>query len=288
MKDEKRYRIVRKMLIGMAALSLSVAITVPYLHNRPAYERQETEESFAEDYIQSLIRKEQETEGGTEGDEGKKEDTIKSAYEVADGREIAYGVTEVTEGGREDDSANVSYPDYEDDRYYVGRDGTMFTPEYAVGSIQCVLEYPACQIRRGVYIGTWEEIQTDLDIWMATAARPDYVPGETHYAIYGHNHTAQNLSFNNLKEAKTGDEFALICDTGAYLYEVTELLVMSREDVTRVLVDDMNLPAEQCYIITCGRDNFIVNGESTRYRDFVVKGELKEKMSVTEYAEREK
>ena len=114
-----------------------------------------------------------------------------------------------SESAGEDESAptyDFSDLDYEDANYYM-RDGIVYTPDYAKGTIQCVLEVPTAGIRRGVYTGTWEEINYDLDIWMVTAARPDYTLGETHMCIYGHNHTAQDLSFNRLKDVEVGDAF---------------------------------------------------------------------------------
>ncbi len=169
------------------------------------------------------------------------------------------------------------------DDVYFERDGITFTPDYAVGHIQCVLEYPACKIRRGVYTGTWEELAADLDMWMATAARPDYILGKTHFSIYGHNHTAQNLSFNNLKAASVGDRFYLISPSGVYVYSVVNIFADWRPDAAKKYVHDMTLASEKCYIITCGRDNFLINGQSSRYKDFIVEGRLEKKISIQDY-----
>lgn len=163
---------------------------------------------------------------------------------------------------------------YEDPNYYQ-RDGVTYTPDYAVGYLFCVLEYPNAGIRRGVYSGDWADIYYDLDLWMANAARPDYELGKTHMAIYGHNHTAQDLSFNNLKVASVGGEFTLYSTGGVYRYEVTWILSDWRSSVSKNYVDNMTISPDVCYIITCGRDNFLVDGQSSRYKDFIVEGHLK-------------
>ena len=104
-------------------------------------------------------------------------------------------------------------------------------------------------------------------------------------AFYGHNHTAQDLSFNNLKVASVGDEFILYRTGGVYRYEVTRILADWRSSVSKNYVDNMTISPDVCYIITCGRDNFPVDGKGSRYKDFIVEGHLKEKLSLTEYAQ---
>ena len=176
--------------------------------------------------------------------------------------------------GEKDSSTELekNEEEWEDNVWYV-RDGIRYTPDYAKGFLECVLEIPSVKIRRGVYSGTWEEIQHNLDIWMVTAARPDYELGKTHYCIYGHNHTVQNLSFNRLKDVKKGELFKLTCEKGIFIYEVSEIFAWWREEVSEKLVDNFNLSANECYIITCGR------GEN-RYKDLVVKGILQSKKEI--------
>lgn len=147
---------------------------------------------------------------------------------------------------------------YEDNLY-------RFSPEYAQGVIECVLEVPVAKIRRGVYTGA---IEHDLDLWMVVAARDEYVLGQTHYCIYGHNSTKQDLSFNNLQpNCKLGDTFTLTNEDGAYEYTITNLFSENRNRVTKNYVDNFNIDKNLCYIITCGRNEH-------RYRDFVVEGTL--------------
>jgi LPXTG-site transpeptidase (sortase) family protein len=173
---------------------------------------------------------------------------------------------------------------FADDTYYE-RNGVTFTPDYAVGYLFCVLEYPNVGIRRGVYSGTWDDIYDDLGLWMVTMARPDMELGRTHLAIYGHNHTSQNLSFNNLKNAAIGDSFYLYAESGIYTYEVADIFSDWRTDTTKKYVDDFSIGSDICYIITCGRDNFLIGGQSTRYQDFIVEGHLTSKQLLSEYAQ---
>lgn len=156
--------------------------------------------------------------------------------------------------------APATQPDtnYEDNLY-------RFSPEYAQGVIECVLEVPVAKIRRGVYTGA---IEHDLDLWMVVAARDEYVLGQTHYCIYGHNSTKQDLSFNNLQpNCKLGDTFTLTNEDGVYEYTITNLFSENRTRVTKNYVDNFKIDKSLCYIITCGRNEH-------RYRDFVVEGTL--------------
>ena len=81
-----------------------------------------------------------------------------------------------------------------------------------------------------------------------------------------------------------GFEFILYSTGGVYRYEVTRILADWRSSVSKNYVDNMTISPDVCYIITCGRDNFLVDGKSSRYKDFIVEGHLKEKLSLTEYA----
>lgn len=256
--------------VAFASLCVASASYLLLFYNRDAYVRQNTERELADNYIEFLIEnaEELEREEGTEDDEW---------------INIALNLGETDRDKTEPETTTRPEKTFDDDIYYE-RDGVIYTPDYAKGYLFCVLEYPKLSIRRGVYSGTWDEIYFDLDIWMATMARPDYEFGKTHMAIYGHNHTAQNLSFNNLKNAAIGDEFYLYSKKGVYVYEVTNILCEWRPSVTKNYVDNMTIPSDTCYIITCGRDNFLIDGQSTRYRDFLVEGHIKKQYSLTEYA----
>ena len=169
--------------------------------------------------------------------------------------------------------------DYEDENYEV-IGGIKYTPEYALGHLECVLEIPSIKMRRGVYTGTMDEIQHDLDIWMTTAAHPDYVLGKTHYCIYGHNSPTQELSFNYLKYVQPGDYFILTSATDVYLYDVTDFYAEWRPAVTESPVCDFSISPDKCYIITCGRDQY-------RFKDILVVGTLRRKYTLSEW-EKEK
>ena len=231
MKKRRSYLLLILMINLIGLIGLMMICFLPSKKDKEGMKRQKTEEAIAEQYIEDL--------------KNKKEDSLDS---------------------------------WEDNVWYE-KDGITYTPDYAKGVIDCVLEIETIKLRRGVYIGTWEEIYHNLDMWMVTAARPDYVLGETHYAIYGHNHPVQNLSFNRLKDLSIGDTFKLISEKGIYIYEVTDIFSDWRENVTRKVVDNMELPETDCYIITCGRNEH-------RYKDLVVKGVLvtieKQKMSFIE------
>ena len=293
---------LRAVALAIAALVCGVAaVYLLFFYNKDAYERQDIEESIADDFIADLIKSAIE-ENGKEGEEDDDTSTIRIELNIEERSEKEAGIQSINQW-RDERSEYATYKrdiwasDYGDDEYvvkqaktyedtnYYQRNGVTYTPDYAVGYLFCVLEYPKAGIRRGVYSGDWADIYYDLDLWMATSARPDYELGKTHMAIYGHNHTAQDLSFNNLRVASVGDEFTLYSVDGVYRYEVTRIFADWRISVSKYYVDDMNISPDVCYIITCGRDNFLVDGQSSRYKDFVVEGHLKEVLSLTEYAE---
>ena len=166
-----------------------------------------------------------------------------------------------------------SYSEIEDNAYYE-RGGTVYTPDHAVGRIDCVLEIPKISLKRCVYSGTDQEIAEDLDMWFTVSASGTLIPGETHYAIFGHNHTVQNLSFNRLGEVTVGDWFTLTSGGEVLIYVVTDILAMDRASGRAAFAYDDSLDPSLCYIFTCGRDHILLNGVSTRYKDLIVEGTL--------------
>lgn len=269
-------------LIFIIALGLIASgVYLMFFKNRDAYERQNEERDLADTYIDDLILKLTDPEAYQKKIE---EEAKAKAERIArqKQKENAKGWDD-TDASAEDASLptyDFSDLDYEDANYYM-RDGIVYTPDYAKGTIQCVLEVPTAGIRRGVYTGTWDEINYDLDIWMVTAARPDYVLNQTHFCIYGHNHTAQDLSFNRLKDVEVGDAFYLTAESGRYTYRVTNVFAVSRDEATTNYVDNFNIGSDKCYIITCGRDDGVKN---YRYLDLIVEGTLEEQMPLLEYA----
>ncbi len=276
-------RIISIFLLMSAAMIFAGGIYLIFFYNYDAYKRQDMEESLADVYIDYLVEFAEELDleafshGAAEETCKTQEDTPESAVPQEPEETTAVPAT-----AGDDGIIHMGW-DYEDDTYYE-RNGITYTPDYANGYLLCVLEYPAVKIRRGVYSGTWDDIYADLDMWMVTAAHPDMELGRTHLSIYGHNHTSQNLSFNNLNRAKVGDRFYLYSESGVYTYEVVNIFSDWRADTTRKYVEDFSIGSDTCYIITCGRDYFLIGGESTRYKDFIVEGHLIEHTTLAEYA----
>ncbi len=271
-------RIKTIILLFFALICLIMGVYFIFFYNYDAYQRQATEEELADIFIKELI------EQGLEDAESEDETEYDYSY-APDYSVVSPSTTDMETASVDDDGVirmgNVY--DYSDDVYFE-RNGVTYTPDYAQGKLLFALEFPSCGIRRGVYGGTWDDIYYDLDIWMVTIAHPSMVLGETHISIYGHNHTSQNLSFNNLKSAQIGDKFYLYAYSGVYTYEVTNIFSEWRSSTTTKYVDDFSISTDICYIITCGRDNFLIDGQSTRYKDYIVEGHLIGVKSLTEYA----
>lgn len=271
-KSSIGFKLLFALLLLIAFGLIGTGVYFLFFKNRDAYERQEEEQDLADTYIDDLILKLTDPEAY---EQRIKEEAAKKASRMA-----ALEESEEESSAEEFPSYDFSDLDYDDENYYM-RDGIVYTPDYAKGTIECVLEVPAAGIRRGVYTGTWDDINYDLDIWMVTAARPDYVLGSTHYCIYGHNHTAQDLSFNRLKDVEVGDYFYLTAESGRYIYLVTNVFAVTRESATSDYVDNFTISNDKCYIITCGRDDGVHN---YRYLDLIVEGTLEDKMTLMEYA----
>lgn len=278
MTKKTKKRIVTMFLLAAAALLIICGVYFIFFYNFSAYQRQATEERLADVFINYLLDNVERLDAAEEEKEGDTTGVNNSMPETAADNDME----EVQATAGNDGVIRTGY-NFADDNYYE-RDGVTYTPDYAQGYLLCVLEYPNVGIRRGVYSGTWDDIYADLDMWMVTIAHPDMQPGQTHLAIYGHNHTSQNLSFNNLKNAQAGDVFYLYAESGIYTYEVANIFSDWRTDITRKYVDDFSVGSDICYIITCGRDNFLIGEESTRYKDFIVEGHLIEHTTLTEYA----
>ncbi len=225
--------------IGICCVLGAVLIYfAPYL---TGYNRQHTEKQLALEYLQSLQGQVTDV------------DVNKRGQDVSNNKEQAIV------------SEKIPKEKWSDDNWYE-LDGVTYTPDYAAGTIDCVLIIPKIHLCRGVYTGTWNDIYHNLDAWMTTVARPDYILGETHYCVYGHNTPRLNLSFNRLQSLEEGDIFYLVNEDGAYQYQVTESFGVSRSESVKY-TDDFSLGKEICYLITCGREEY-------RYLDLFVKGEL--------------
>ena len=259
------------VIFGIAAVL--VAGYACRLYKNPeadARKRQQVEESIARSYLEQLKKDDAAKSDGSRNVLNETE-SEESETKGSDSRDTCLFGTFASESLEEE----TMTPRWDDKNYYV-RDGITYTPDYARGTLLGVLEVDYAGIRRGVYGGTWENIQYDLDIWMTTAARPDYELGKTHFAIYGHNHTVQDLSFNRLKDVVVGDVFTYTTKDGVYIYDVTRFFADWREIVTKDYVDNFSLPADKCYIISCGRNEY-------RYKDIVVEGTLRCVVSIADY-----
>ena len=259
---------MKKRIIGYSIILLICSIVLTYTcieffrsEETEGYVRQYQEESIAEMFLQDVRNSGKEQEDSE--------------------RCVSVPIVELTEKEYKQNTEAITAPadqvdlNYSDDNYeMIG--GVRYTPDYAAGRPDCVLEIPKIHLRRGVYTGTASEIQHDLDIWMTTTAHTDYILGKTHYCIYGHNSPTQNLTFNNLKNVGIGDIFLLTTEDSVYLYDVTDFFAQWRELVKWEITDNFSLPADKCYIITCGRDQY-------RYKDIVIEGTLREKYSIEEW-----
>lgn len=250
---KKGHRIDILVLAVFSILFLTAAVVVcfwPYLRG---YDRQHQEEKIAIDYIQAMLdQKEVQAENSS------------IDWELIRDRAEQAGL--LSEESEEEEESDAEQETWRDDIWYSTPEGITYTPDYAAGTIVCVLYIPTIQLCRGVYTGTWAEIYHNLDYWMVTAARPDYILGETHYCIYGHNTPRLNLSFNRLQSLTAGDDFYLLAPSGAYHYQVTGMSGVSREDSSHY-TDDFTRKKEKCYLITCGRGEY-------QYLNLIVEGTL--------------
>jgi len=272
------------LLIAVAVGMVAAGVYLVFFKNMDAYERQQKEQELADSYIEDLILKQKDPQRWQEKveEEARKREERLEAMKNENETEAEIE-TEMPSGDALEEEINeysLPYDDYSDDNYY-SRDGIIYTPDMARGVIDCVLEVPTAGIRRGVYTGTWDEIIYNLDIWMVTVSRPDYQLGETHYCIYGHNHTAQDLSFNKLQKVQVGEYFYLTAESGRYTYEITNVFAVSREAAASDYVDNFSIGSDKCYIITCGRNDGVRN---FRYLDLIVEGTLTEHLTIEEYA----
>lgn len=254
-KNKKKSTMIGIVVMLIAVLCAVVAALLYFAPYAEGYQRQNEEKDIAVEYLQDL--QELQSNPGTELNQ----------IETEDGSAESTSMDQVIE------SESTVAEKWSDDTYYE-RDGVTYTPEYAAGVIDCVLIIPEIQMCRGVYTGTWSDIVHNLDVWMATTARPDYVLGETHYCIYGHNTPRLNLSFNRLQSLSEGSVFYLINSDGAYQYQVTAIFGVSRSNSTKY-TDDFSIGNDKSYLITCGRDEY-------RYLDLIVEGTLETYISINE------
>ena len=133
----------------------------------------------------------------------------------------------------------------------------------------------------------WDDIEKSSESAGEDESAPTYdfsdldYEDANYYMRDGIVYTAQDLSFNRLKDVEVGDAFYLTAESGRYTYRVTNVFAVSRDEATRNYVDNFSIGSDKCYIITCGRDDGVKN---YRYLDLIVEGTLEEQMPLLEYA----
>ena len=241
--------------------------------------RQKQEEAVAEEYLRlfSVDAKEygpKETEESLISQKETKESLRTERFEASETKpQLSTAAEETSEASSAETVTEPVFREIIDDHYYE-RGGVVYTPDYAQGELDCVLEIPCISLKRGVYKGNAAQIDHDLGIWLTTAAKEDMELGKTNYAIYGHNHTVQDLSFNRLKDVSVGDVFTLTKEGSAYVYRVSRIFAEWRSVGRKRYAMTTSLDPSLCYIFTCGRDYWPLNGVSTRYKDYIVEGTL--------------
>ena len=153
------YIILLIMLIGMFSFSLVHLLRSEEVQG---FQRQHEEEKAAELFLQDIKENSRRIHENTDEQTTDKESEASTATERKGDRIPA-------------DQVDLNYTD--DNYEVIG--GVKYTPDYAAGHLDCVLEIPKIKMRRGVYTGTNSEIQHDLDIWMTTTAHTDYVLGRS-------------------------------------------------------------------------------------------------------------
>ena len=281
--DKKNKKRIWPVFVCGALCLITVLLAVYFMlfYDRDAYERQREDEACADLFINEIMNRPAREDESTapESDIQKEihifEEDFLGTHEKP-GKENERKIVEAKNENGEI-VMDAGEPDFSDDNYLVGADGTVYTPDFATGELMFVLEYEKLKIRRGVYgDGTWDAIKKNLDVWLLCPSSPYMVLGKTNMTIYGHNHLSQDLSFNNLKNAAVGDTFKLYSKDGVYLYEVTRVFSQYRNYATKEYCNNITLGPSYCHLVTCGRENFLINGESTRYKDFIVEGVLRE------------
>lgn len=240
------------LLSCIAVLLLLTGVFLYFLPYLDGYNRQHQEESIAfaylENWIQGVSTADPDSQNSDEQYNTKKSENSQKALSSM-------------ESFSQSDSALY----WTDDVYYE-RDGVCYTPEYAAGTLDCILIIPKIQLCRGIYTGTMEDILHNLDVWMLTAAEPNCVLGTTSYCVYGHNTPRLNLSFNRLQTLELQDHFYLVNSLGEYRYTVTNILGVAREQSAVYTQADAHRK-QMCYLLTCGRNEY-------RYLDLVIEGTL--------------
>lgn len=182
-----------------------------------------------------------------------------------------------------DTEAEEETNDYDleiDDLEY--QDNQLFgshTEAEAVGTLDCVLEIPAIELRQSVFTGTPAQIQRNLSRWMSVTCRSDYVLGSTQYCIYMHNPTNKSIRISYAQETLVpGDYITLTQNNTVYFYEMTRMFPEWREVCTSSFADNMALDSSLLYIFTCARREW-------QGRNLVIEGKLYNTYDLSDWQE---
>ena len=138
---------------GLCMLFGIMAFCLLCLYNKEGYERLKKDEECADLFIKELEENVTEsaevlplTPGTKENDRDEDE---RSPHEKSEQKNEKIPIAAAMDEGRL--VMDAGEPDFSDDNYYTGHDGTRYTPDFATGGLMFVLEYKKLKIRRGVY-----------------------------------------------------------------------------------------------------------------------------------------
>ena len=164
--------------------------------------------------------------------------------------------------------------DYEDNEIY-----GSYTEQGALGSLDCVLEIPAIELRQSVFTGTPSQIRKNLARWLAVTGRSDYILGSTHYCIYMHNPTNKSIRISYAQETLVpGDYIVITKDNTVFFYEMTKMFPEWRQTCTKSYTDNMALDSNWLYIFTCARGEW-------QGRNLVIEAKLYNTYSLADWTE---
>lgn len=164
--------------------------------------------------------------------------------------------------------------EYEDNEIF-----GSYSEANAVGSLDCVLEIPAIELRQSVFTGTPSQIRRNLSRWLAVTGRSDYILGSTHYCIYMHNPTNKSIRISYAQETLVpGDYMVITKDNTVFFYEMTRMFPEWRQTCTKSYTDNMSLDSTWLYIFTCARREW-------QGRNLVIEGKLYNTYTLTDWNE---
>ena len=138
----------------------------------------------------------------------------------------------------------------------------------ALGTLDCVLEIPAIELRQSVFTGTPSQIRYNLSKWLSVTCRSDYILGSTQYCIYMHNPTNKSIKISYAQDTLVpGDYITLTKDNTVFFYEMTRMFPEWRDVCTINYADNMSLDSTKMYIFTCARGEW-------QGRNLVIEGTL--------------